>query len=62
MSQNELHVIFGTGALGKWTARELINWANKFVSLAIQENLTRVCLVVLRLFKAMPTTPVTISK
>lgn len=24
MSQNELHVIFGTGALGKWTARELI--------------------------------------
>jgi nucleoside-diphosphate-sugar epimerase len=23
MSQNELHVIFGTGALGKWTAREL---------------------------------------
>ena len=25
MLQNELHVIFGTGALGKWTARELIN-------------------------------------
>jgi len=24
MSQNELHVIFGTGALGKWTARELV--------------------------------------
>lgn len=24
MLQNELHVIFGTGALGKWTARELI--------------------------------------
>jgi nucleoside-diphosphate-sugar epimerase len=24
MSQNELHVVFGTGALGKWTARELI--------------------------------------
>ncbi len=24
MTQNELHVIFGTGALGKWTARELI--------------------------------------
>lgn len=24
MSQNELNVIFGTGALGKWTARELI--------------------------------------
>ena len=24
MAQNELHVIFGTGALGKWTARELI--------------------------------------
>lgn len=24
MSQNELHVVFGTGALGKWTARELV--------------------------------------
>ena len=24
MSQNELHVIFGTGALAKWTARELV--------------------------------------
>jgi nucleoside-diphosphate-sugar epimerase len=24
MTQNELHVIFGTGALGKWTARELV--------------------------------------
>jgi nucleoside-diphosphate-sugar epimerase len=24
MSQNEMHVIFGTGALGKWTARELV--------------------------------------
>ncbi len=24
MSQNELHVVFGTGPLGKWTARELI--------------------------------------
>ena len=24
MSQNDLHVIFGTGALGKWTARELV--------------------------------------
>lgn len=24
MSGNELHVIFGTGALGKWTARELV--------------------------------------
>ncbi len=24
MSQNELHVVFGTGALGKWTGRELI--------------------------------------
>lgn len=24
MTQNDLHVIFGTGALGKWTARELV--------------------------------------
>ncbi len=24
MSQNELHVVFGTGALGKWTMRELV--------------------------------------
>ncbi len=24
MSQNELHVVFGAGALGKWTARELV--------------------------------------
>jgi nucleoside-diphosphate-sugar epimerase len=24
MSPNELHVVFGTGALGKWTARELV--------------------------------------
>ena len=24
MLQNELHVVFGTGALGKWTARELV--------------------------------------
>ncbi len=24
MTQNELHVVFGTGALGKWTARELV--------------------------------------
>lgn len=24
MAQNELHVVFGTGALGKWTARELV--------------------------------------
>jgi nucleoside-diphosphate-sugar epimerase len=24
MSQNELHVVFGTGPLGKWTARELV--------------------------------------
>ncbi len=25
MSQNDLHVVFGTGALGKWTARELVS-------------------------------------
>jgi nucleoside-diphosphate-sugar epimerase len=25
MSHNEMHVVFGTGALGKWTARELVN-------------------------------------
>jgi nucleoside-diphosphate-sugar epimerase len=29
MSQNELHVIFGTGALGKWTARELLRFGKK---------------------------------
>jgi len=29
MSQNELHVVFGTGALGKWTARELVRLGKK---------------------------------
>lgn len=29
MSQNEFHVIFGTGALGKWTARELVRLGKK---------------------------------
>jgi nucleoside-diphosphate-sugar epimerase len=29
MSQNELHVVFGTGALGKWTARELVKMGRR---------------------------------
>jgi len=29
MSQNELHVVFGTGALGKWTTRELVRMGKR---------------------------------
>ena len=25
----EIHVVFGTGSLGKWTARELTRWGSK---------------------------------
>ncbi len=47
MSQNELHVVFGTGTLGKWTAQ---------VKLILASHLS------LKSFKAMLTIPDTISK